>query len=467
MSENLYDLDLERAILSAIIYSEDAYSEVSFFINENDFYLPGHKEIYKAIIDCVNHDEPIETAFIKKYLGKNYNEQIFADVLSAGSLIDIEKYGEELKEKSVRRELLAIAHRIPALINEPSDAKDIVDKINGEIYALVDNTKNGKIKEAKEIIHDLALEMKELSENPNRDLIGLDTGFNYLNAYTKGFKPGELIILAARPGMGKTTLAVNFIQKALDDDKGVVFFSLEMGATEVMKRMLSAKTSLPFSEVQNASFSSKDDWTRFSDACEEMSNKKLFVHDSGYVNIHQIRTALRKLKSKHEEISLCVIDYIGLMMSSSNYNERHLQIAEISRGLKLLARELDIPILALSQLNRGVESRTNKRPMLSDLRESGAIEQDADMIMFVYRDSVYAEQAENERKQAWINDGKDINEYEPKFVPNKIEEEAEIIIGKNRNGELGSVKVVFQKQCSRFVENSLSPVDTAEFNPEA
>lgn len=460
---NLYDYDLERAILSALINNEEAFGEISHMITPEDFHLQGHKEVYQAIISCVNNNEPIGLAFIKKYLGSRYNEQILVDIIATGSLIDTPCYAKELREKSIRRELMKIAHKIPAAITEPIEAKDIVDKISSEIYSLIENEQTGKIKSAHEIVIELAKQMKDLAERENNELIGLDTGFSYLNHLTRGFKPGELIILAARPSMGKTTLAGNFMQAALNAGKGVVMFSLEMSAVDIMKRMLSSYTAINQTEIINASFANNDDWTRFGDACEEMTKKKFWVHDSGFVTINQIRTSLRKLKVKHDEISLCVIDYIGLMTSASQFSDRHLQIAEISRGLKLLARELQIPIIALSQLNRNLEARTNKRPMLSDLRESGAIEQDADIILFVYRDDVYAEIAENERRQAWINAGKDINEYRPQYQPNPNEAEAEIIIGKNRNGGLGTIKVAFQKNISRFCETHSTPVETAEF----
>ena len=262
--------------------------------------------------------------------------------------------------------------------------------------------------------------------------------------------------------MGKTAFALNVIQHTLDIDKGVVFFSLEMPASHLMMRMISAKTSVPLSNILTGKMDD-DELSRFGDACDYMMSKKLFVYDNSYVNIHQIRTQLRKLKSKHEEISLCVIDYIGLMMSSSSFTERHLQIAEISRGLKLLARELNIPVIALSQLNRGLESRANKRPMLSDLRESGAIEQDADIILFVYRGDHYAQIEEDERKEKWLNDGKAIENYEPKFVRNANEEKAEIIVGKNRNGALGTVEVAFQQNYTRFIDASTNPISETEF----
>lgn len=358
--------------------------------------------------------------------------------------------------------MIKIAHKIPQKVNEDNNSKDMVDEISSNLYTLVEHTGGGEIKESPQIIHELLEEIKKQKENEGKEIVGLDTGFRYLNDYTKGFKEGELIIIAARPGMGKTAFALNVIQQTLDLDKGVVFFSLEMPASHLMMRMISAKTSIPLSNILTGKMDDEE-FERFSDACDYMMNKKLFVYDDSYVNIHQIRTQLRKLKSKHEEISLCVIDYIGLMMSSSSFSERHLQVAEISRGLKLLARELKLPVVALSQLNRSLESRSNKRPMLSDLRESGSIEQDADIILFVYRGDHYAQQEEDERKENWLNSGKAIEDYEPKFVKNENEEKAEIIVGKNRNGALGTVEVVFQQNYTRFVDASMEPTSETEF----
>ena len=213
-----------------------------------------------------------------------------------------------------------------------------------------------------------------------------------------------------------------------------------------MMRIMSAKTSIPLSNIMTGKMED-DEFSRFNDALNDMLDKQLFVYDSGYVNIHQIRTQLRKLKAANANISLCVIDYIGLMTSSSTYNERHLQIAEISRGLKLLARELDLPIIALSQLNRTLESRSNKRPMLSDLRESGAIEQDADMIMFVYRGDLYLEQENKEKIARAREEGREVPAVAFKAPP---VEQAEIIVGKNRNGPTGTVNLSFDKAHSRF-----------------
>jgi replicative DNA helicase len=217
--------------------------------------------------------------------------------------------------------------------------------------------------------------------------------------------------------------------------------------------MLSAKTSIPLQKLRVGDLDD-DSWSRLTSASDAMANQKLFVDDDGMLNIHQLRSKLRKLKSQHQEISLCIIDYLQLMNGSGG-KDRHLEVSEISRGLKLLARELNMPIIALSQLNRGLESRNDKRPMLSDIRESGSIEQDADMIMFVYRDDVYRMREEAEKEKKAKADGV---EYKSDFRE-KIEEDAEIIIGKNRNGPIGVAKLKFQKNFTRFVERSQASVE--------
>lgn len=450
---NLYDLDMERAILSSIIYNSENLAEIFDIISVGDFYLKGHGDIFGAMIDCLNADNPIETAFLKTKLANKFDEEIFASILGTNSILDIKKYATELREKSIKRSLVKIAHQIPSKVNEDKPSRDMVDELSQSFYALVEGSATGVIKDSQEIIEDVLAHLEKQKLLEDKDIVGIDTGFKQLNEMTKGFKNGDLIIIAARPGMGKTTICLNLMNHVLSRGNGVVFFSLEMPAEQIMLRMLSAKTSIPLQNIMTAKMDDEE-WNRMSDACDDMASKKLFVYDSGYVNIHQIRTQMRKLKSSHPEISLCVIDYIGLMMATSNYADRHLQIAEISRGLKLLARELDMPIIALSQLNRSLEARANKRPMLSDLRESGAIEQDADMILFVYRDEVYLEQEEKEREKRAKAEGK---EYVRKFIPNKIEEDAEIIIGKNRNGPVGTVEVIFQKEFTRFVDKSFAP----------
>ena len=248
-----------------------------------------------------------------------------------------------------------------------------------------------------------------------------------------------------------TALVLNMALKAIERDEGVAFFSLEMPAEQLMLRLLSAKTSIPLQQLRVGDLRDEQ-WSQLSAATDELSQKKLFVDDGGYATIHHVRSKLRKLKTQHPEISVAIIDYLQLM-SGEGKEGRQQEVSEISRGLKQLARELQIPIVALSQLNRGLEARENKRPMLSDLRESGAIEQDADIILFVYRDDVYREAKEKEKEMKAKAEGKP---YESDFRK-KSEEEAEIIIGKQRNGPTGTVDLIFQKQYTRFVDASHSP----------
>lgn len=445
-AEEHFDLDLERAILSSCIYSEDAYNSIAGDIEPLDFVLKAHQDIFSAIIACIKANEPVGLSFIKKH--KKIDEAVLGDVLATTAIVDVPKYAQELREKAIKRRLLDLAHTMPTKINQNKHVNEISDEISTEIFKLTSRTNSANVKDMPTVITELLEEFEKQKKAENKGIVGLDTGFSELNHKIKGFKGGDLIIIAARPGMGKTSMGLNFIEKTLREDKGVVFFSLEMPAVQIMQRLLSAKTSIPLQRILSADLND-DEWSRLSDACEEYNRKKLYVYDSGYASITDIRAILRRQKQLDESVALCVIDYIGLMTSQSSFSERHLQVSEISRGLKLLARELQIPIIALSQLNRGVEARANKRPMLSDLRESGAIEQDADTILFVYRDDFYREQEEKERESKAKAEGK---EYKRSFFPNPKEEKAELIIGKNRNGPMGVVDLLFLKENSHFTE---------------
>ncbi len=470
MEQILHDDSLERAILSSVMFNPDIFGDLHSSIAAKDFYHPAHGDIFRAMSACFERNEPVEIPFIKKYLGDRYNEALFSAIMLVNPIVDLGFYVSELKEKSIKRALNKIASEIPAKVAQPTPSRDIVDSISSELYALVDGGEGGMMKDSLQIVNETINELNRQKELANKEIIGLDTGFKELNRRTKGFKNGELIIIAARPGMGKTAFALNLVNKTLNEGRGVVFFSLEMPASQLMLRILSAKTSINLQNLMVGDMTN-DQISRLSDACDEMSNKKFFVYDSGAATIHTIKTQLKKFKAAHEEINLCVIDYIGLMTDSGGFKDRHLQIAEISRSLKLLARELNIPIIALSQLNRSLESRANKRPMLSDLRESGAIEQDADTILFVYRNDYYLEQAEKELEQKAKMEGK---EYKSKISFNKVDEAAEIIIGKNRNGPTGHVDVTFQKEFTRFVDysqkeaNSVATTEpqSVEFNPK-
>jgi len=449
MEESLYNLAFERSVLSSIIFEPTQYDDLEQILKEEDFYLPAHRDIYKAIGALVHRDEPIDEEFIKKELTqkKKFDEAVMLDILSANPISNTTAYVNELKDKALKRHLLTLTTEIKRVtLEEELPSSDVVDMVEKKLYEITQDSQTSDFKDADRVTTDTMSYIAEMKARGNTVLVGVDTGFEELNKMTTGFGKGDLVILAARPAMGKTSFALNIVQNLLDKGKGVAFFSLEMPAEQLMLRLLSIKTSIGLQKLRVGDMND-DEWSRLNVAVEQMQHASLFVDDHGSVNINQLRSKLRKLKGKHPEIELCVVDYIQIMSGVGN-QDRHLQVSEMSRGLKMLARELEMPIVALSQLNRGLESRNDKRPMLSDIRESGSIEQDADIIMFVYRDDVYLYKEEKEREKAAKAEGK---EFTSTYIE-KEEEDAEIIIGKQRNGPTGHVKLLFQKKLTRFVE---------------
>jgi replicative DNA helicase len=774
----LHNLNIERAILSAIIFEPTLYEDVASKLSPEDFYLPDHQVIFQCMEELDREEQPIDEEFLKKKLlqKKRYNEDVFIEIISANPISNVTAYVEEIKEKAIKRELVKLTSRIREVTVEddlPSD--DILNIVQKELYEISLDANTKEFRESPEMVAATIAHIHEMKKRGNNGVTGVDTGFRELNELTAGFGEGQLIIIAARPAMGKclakgtkvlmydgslkavediergellmgddstprkvlsiargrermywirqkkgidyrvneshilslkrsrskgkdkqddvlnisvreylqksdkfksrykgykvpvkfmekdlgiepyflglwlgkgrksdlriatedkevvrylksyakrfglelikaelrrlgvlenkhipnnylinstqkrlellaglidsdgrydkerngyeitriskslarqikfladslgfrtslkkkksavkatgfegvayrvrifgnidrvpvkiarkkaqpwfgkrswnqtgikvefdkvddyygfeidgnslflledmtvthnTAFTLNLAQKALDDNRGVAIFSLEMPAEELMLRMLSAKTSIPLQNLKVGDLTDEE-WSHLSRATDEMSQKKLFVDDDGLININQLRSKLRKIKTQNPEISLAIIDYLQLM-SGTGSKDRHLEVSEISRGLKLLARELQIPIIALSQLNRGLESRHDKRPMLSDIRESGSIEQDADIIMFVYRDDVYKMREEKEKEKRAKAEGK---EYKSEFV-SKAEEEAEVIIGKNRSGPIGTAHLVFQKRFTRFVDKGNVPVEIVFENAE-
>ncbi len=453
--ENLYNLNIERAVLSAIIFDPQIYEEIAAKLKAHDFYLPFHQHLFSAMEELSHEEKPIDEEFLRARLkakGK-FDEVAMLDLLSANPISNTAAYIGEIKAKSSKRALATLATEIKkTTIEDDLPAEEVMNLVERKLYEITQNTSNQDFRESKEITLAMLEEINRLKAMGNSRLIGTDTGFRNLNDKTSGFGKGDLVIVAARPAMGKTAFVLNIALKAIERDEGVAFFSLEMPAEQLMLRMLAAKTSIPLQSLRVGDLTDEQ-WTQLSAATSELSKKKLFVDDGGHATIHQVRSKLRKLKSQHPEISIAIIDYLQLMSGDGKDSGRQQEVSDISRGLKQLARELEIPIVALSQLNRGLEARENKRPMLSDLRESGAIEQDADIILFVYRDDVYREAKEKEKEMKAKAEGK---EYSSDFKK-KAEEEAEIIIGKQRNGPTGTVDLVFQKKFTRFVDAAHSP----------
>ncbi len=449
MQENLYNLAFERSVLSSIIFEPQQFDELGTTLKTDDFYLPAHQDIFNAMLKLVQRDQPIDEEFIKKELikDKKFDEQTMLEILSANPISNTKAYVNEIKDKSLKRHLLTLTTEIKRVtVEEELPSSEVIDIVEKKLYDITQDNQTSDFKDSPTMTFDTMQYIKEMKERGDTVLVGVDTGFHELNKMTTGFGKGDLVIIAARPAMGKTSFILNTVNSILKQDKGVAFFSLEMPAEQLMLRLLSIQTSIPLQKLRVGDMND-DQWASLNGAIDKMNSAKLFVDDQGSVNINQLRSKLRKLKTQHPEIEIAVIDYLQIMQGVGN-QDRHLQVSEISRGLKMLARELGIPIVALSQLNRGLESRNDKRPMLSDIRESGSIEQDADIILFVYRDDVYLYKEEKEREKAAKAEGK---EFIPTYVE-KEEEDAEIIIGKQRNGPTGHVKLLFQKKLTRFVD---------------
>lgn len=455
----LYSLDIERGILSAILFDGKVYEDVASILTPKDFYLPFHQYVFEAMEELYKKDHPIDEVFLKDVLVKKnrFDESLFLEILATAPIEAVENYAKEIKDLSLKRELLHLSTEIKKIIlEEDKRAIEEIEEIQSKLFNIATSNFVSDFKSSQAIILNTLDYIKKQATKKNSLVIGLDTGFIELNRMTSGFGEGDLIIIAARPSMGKTAFALNLALNVLENDKGVAIFSLEMPSEQLMLRMLSAKSKIPLQDLRRGNLNDEE-WEKLQEVSDELIEKPLFVDDEGNVNIHTIRAKLRKLKMQNPNLSLAIIDYLQLI--TSDLKERHLAIGEISRSLKLLARELQIPIIALSQLNRALESRPNKRPMLSDLRESGAIEQDADIIMFIYREDVYkAMEAKKKQKEA-LEKGKVAEiDYKEKDV-----EEAEIIIGKQRNGPTGTIEMLFHKKFTLFTDK-VTDVEQIEMN---
>lgn len=451
--DSVYSINIERAVLSSILFNPEEIEDILGILKAKDFYLPAHQKIFDVMEKLHINDMPIDEEFIRKKIdSKDVDDSILIEILSANPITNTMAYVREIKDASIKRELASLATTIKKVaIEEDIVAIEAVDRVQNELYKITTDSSSSELKDIETISGETLDYIKRMKELGNKHLIGETTGFYNLDKKTTGFNNGDLVIIAARPAMGKTALVLNMALKNVELGKGVIVFSLEMPAEQLMLRMLSAKTSIP---LQNLRKGDMDDlqWSNLSKAFEDLQNKKLFVDDGGSLNINQLRARVRKLaQNQDNNISMIIIDYLQLMQGTGG-KDRHLEVSEISRGLKMLAREMGIPVVALSQLNRGLENRPDKRPMLSDLRESGSIEQDADIIMFVYRDDVYKERDEARKEKEAKDKGE---EYKSTFI-NKPIEEAEVIIGKQRAGPIGTVKLDFQKEFTRFVDKENS-----------
>lgn len=424
-------LEAERAVLGSILFNDEHLPAVCEIISVDDFYSPAHKAIFAGITAIAQSQRRIDLVTLQDELEKQgtlsqcgglvYLVALQEDLPLVGL---IEQHAKIIKEKSVLRNLIHSATQIigQCYMQNDKGIEAMLDEAEKTIFKISAQRSPSHFVQLTIWLNKTFQQLSQL-KGFGKGITGISSGYKILDEMTSGFQKGDLIVLAARPSMGKTALALSLARNAAASGGTVGFFSLEMGGEQLMLRLLSSESRIPHQAIRNASITS-DEWMVLADVAGQLAQVKIFIDDTAMQSIMDIRSKARKLKAEHN-LQFLVIDYLQLIHSSKPHENRHQEVSEISRSLKALAKELGIPIVALSQLSRAVDSRMDKRPMLSDLRESGAIEQDADLIMFLYRDIVYNNEAED---------------------PNL----AELIIGKQRNGPTGTVYLHFQNDITLF-----------------
>ena len=430
--------ELERAILGGLMLETERYDAVSEIIEFTDFEGQDHQNIFQSMGELVNSNKPLDPLTVSDRLdsknlltragGKNYLIDLASTSPSAANL---EAYAGMVRQKSISRRLMKINSEISELIVNPQgkDTAELLDEAETKIFSLNDEASrtSTNIQKLDELIPQSIERMNEIAKNGS-SLLGASTGYKDIDSKLQGLQDGDLIIVAARPSMGKTALSMNIVENfVLNKDilGGVLVFSLEMPAESLTTRLLASNAKIDQQKVRSASMNQAD-LKKFMESSSKLKDLPLYIDDSSMLSPMELRARARRIaRQEPNGLSLIVVDYLQLMQLPASQENRVNQISEISRSLKMLAKELNVPVIALSQLNRAVEQRPNKRPIMADLRDSGAIEQDADVILFIYRDEVYNEDSEEGNK-------------------------AEIIIGKQRNGPIGKVNLTFLKEYTRF-----------------
>ncbi len=443
-----HSIEAEQSVLGSMLIDPESWDKVAELVTETDFYNRSHQTIFRAIVRLLNTNQPIDLITVSEELEKHDELDDAGGFAYLGELAkntpssaNVASYAQIISERAITRELIGVAHEIAEIGYNPEgrDSADILDLAESRVFEIAER-RTGENEGPRDVGSVLGKTIDRLEElvKTNKEVTGVTTGFTDLDKKTSGLQPSDLIIVAARPSMGKTTFAMNLCENvAMENDKPVLIFSLEMPSEQIMMRMLASLSRVDQTKIRTAQLDDED-WARISNTMAMLKDKdRLFVDDSSGLTPMDVRSRARKLARERGGISLIMIDYLQLMRVPSLSENRTLEIAEISRSLKALAKELEVPVVALSQLNRTLEQRADKRPVNSDLRESGSIEQDADLIMFIYRDEVYHENSED------------------KGI-------AEIIIGKQRNGPIGTSRLTFQGQFSRF-DNYAGPAMADEY----
>lgn len=442
-----HNIEAEQAVLGAIFLEPEAFSVASEILMPEDFYRASHQRIFEAMMNLFDKGEPIDLVTVTTQLS---DEQHLDDVGGVSYLSDlagsvptaanISYYSNIVEEKALLRRLIRTATDIvTSTFNREDDVEDALNEAEKNILAVSSRGHTGAFKSIKDVLIEVYDNIERLHQS-NADVTGVPTGYRDLDRMTSGFQKNDLIIIAARPSVGKTAFALNIAQNvATKTDENVAIFSLEMGADQLVSRMLCAEGNIDSQRLRTGNLE-QDDWGKLTMAMGSLSNAGIFIDDSPGIRVSEIRSKCRRLKQEHG-LGMIIIDYLQLIQGSGRTTEnRQQEVSEISRSLKGLARELNVPLIALSQLSRGVEQRQDKRPMMSDLRESGSLEQDADIVGFLYRDDYYDTESEQQ---------------------NIIE----IIISKQRNGPTGTVELAFVKEYNKFVDLD-HRYETSDIPPE-
>ncbi len=438
-----HSIEAEQSVLGGLLLDNAAFDKIADIISEHDFYRDEHKRIYRQISKLLERSKPADAVTVAESLdlagegsetgGLAYLGELAVNTPSASN---IRRYAEIVRERAILRQLVTAGDEIAGSAFNPlgRDPKQLLDEAEAKVFAIAESgfRHQSGFQHINPLLTQVVERIQELHDRDNAsDITGIPTGYHDLDGRTSGLQPGDLLIVAGRPSMGKTSFALNMAEHvAIEVGLPVAVFSMEMGGAQLAMRMLSSVGKLDAHRVRTGRLND-DEWSRLSFALGKMHEAPLYIDETPALNPIDLRARARRLHRQCGKLGLIVIDYLQLMSSTSQGENRATEISEISRSLKGLAKELNVPVIALSQLNRSLEQRPNKRPVMSDLRESGAIEQDADVIMFIYRDEVYNPD-----------------------TPDKGT--AEIIIGKQRNGPIGTVRLTFMGEYTRF-ENFASP----------
>ncbi len=428
------NLEAERSVLGACLLDKEAFATVEQIISPDDFYQPAHKKIFEAMLNLDNNNKPIDEVTLAEELSRtnildNIGGQAYISSLSDNvpTAANAESYANIIHEKAIARLLITAGSDIVTKARDDNETIDsLLSMAEESIFKIAKEQKTDSFQPMKEVVQQNFQTIQALVDHKG-PISGVETGYEQLDKVTTGLQPGNLIIIAARPGMGKTAFALNIAQNtALKYNNGVAVFSMEMSTSELGMRLICSQAHLGMQKIKEGKID-RQDLQDLVEAAGQLSGAPIYINDRGGMDLYRMKSMCRRLKLEHENVRLIIIDYLQLMSATTRKDgNREQEIAEISRGLKSMAKELELPIIALSQLSRNVESRTSKEPQLSDLRESGAIEQDADMVIFIHRPDYYDKDDE------------------------KIKGLANIIIAKHRNGPTDKIQLTFIPECVRF-----------------